>query len=158
MGPPVPLLWTLGDVYSSTSCATPANSLAVNIIAKYLLPSTQTCEEVCNGQSLFVLIFWRTQVLFCGATDIPVLDFWWCLSWVLKPGWIPHLPASLPACNGFLRFTSGVIPAGRLRASMAASHIPYMHVAKVGSWNLMRRLPAQWPYMLSTWPPRRTVT
>ena len=28
---------------------------------------------------------------FCGATDTPVLDFWWCLPWVSKPGWIPRL-------------------------------------------------------------------
>ena len=24
---------------------------------------------------------------FCGATDIPVLDFWWHLLWVSKPEW-----------------------------------------------------------------------
>ena len=28
---------------------------------------------------------------FCGATDTPVLDFWWHLPWSLKPGWIPSL-------------------------------------------------------------------
>ena len=27
---------------------------------------------------------------FRGATDTPVLNFWWCLRpWVSKPGWIP---------------------------------------------------------------------
>ena len=26
---------------------------------------------------------------FFGTTDTPVLDFWWCLPWVSKPGWIP---------------------------------------------------------------------
>ena len=25
---------------------------------------------------------------FCGATDIPVLDFWWRLLWVSKPEWV----------------------------------------------------------------------
>ena len=25
---------------------------------------------------------------FLGAIATPVLDFWWCLRWVLKPGWI----------------------------------------------------------------------
>ena len=34
---------------------------------------------------------------FCGATDTPVLDFWWRLPWVSKPGWIPRLRASSPA-------------------------------------------------------------
>ena len=28
---------------------------------------------------------------FRGATDTPVLDFWWCLPWVSKPGWIPSM-------------------------------------------------------------------
>ena len=85
--------------------------------------------------SFFCKIFWKTQVLFCGATDIPVLNFWWCLPWVSKSGWIPHLYAFLPACNGFLRFTSGATPANLLMASMAAGHVPYMHVAEVGYRN-----------------------
>ena len=25
---------------------------------------------------------------FCGATDTPVSDFWWCLLWVSKPEWV----------------------------------------------------------------------
>ena len=66
------------------------------------------------------------------ATDTPVLDFWWCLSWVSKSGWIPCLHALSPACNGFLRFTSGATPADLLAASMAASRIRYMQVAEVG--------------------------
>ena len=32
---------------------------------------------------------------FRGATDTPVLDFWWCLPWVSKPGWIPCLLSRL---------------------------------------------------------------
>ena len=47
---------------------------------------------------------------FDWATDTPVLDFWWRLVWVSKPGWIPSLHALLPAPNGFLRFTSGATP------------------------------------------------
>ena len=43
-----------------------------------------------------------------------VLDFWWCLPWVSKPGWIPHLHVLLPACNGLLRFTSSTTPADLL--------------------------------------------
>ena len=34
----------------------------------------------------------------------------------------PHLCASSPACNAFLRFTSGVTAADLLTASMAAEH------------------------------------
>ena len=30
-----------------------------------------------------------------GATDTPVLDFGWCLPWVLKPGWIPSMLSCL---------------------------------------------------------------
>ena len=48
---------------------------------------------------------------FRGATDTPVLDFWSRLLWVSKPGWIPRLHALSPACNEFLRFTSGATPA-----------------------------------------------
>ena len=40
-------------------------------------------------------------------------------SWVLKPGWIPALPALWPTFSGFLRFISGAIPAD-LAASIAA--------------------------------------
>ena len=32
---------------------------------------------------------------FCGATDTPVLDFWWHLPWVSKPGWIPCMLSRL---------------------------------------------------------------
>ena len=48
------------------------------------------------------------SVFFLGLL-IPVLDFWWCLPWISKTGRIPH--ALSHACNGFLRFTSGVTPA-----------------------------------------------
>ena len=59
---------------------------------------------------------------FCGATDTPVLDFWWCLLWVSKPEW-----AALFALDGgvhvSLRFTSGLTPANLLVAGMAAKLI-----------------------------------
>ena len=35
-------------------------------------------------------------------------------------GWIPSLDAPFPVCNGFLRFTSGAIPAYLLVVSMEA--------------------------------------
>ena len=54
---------------------------------------------------------------FCGATDTPVLDFWWGLPRGSKPVWIPYGDVSLwfkasvdpllvylsSMCNGFLR-------------------------------------------------------
>ena len=50
----------------------------------------------------------------------PVFDTWWHLSWVSKLGLIPYLHASSPACNGFLRFTSGGTPANFLMAILVA--------------------------------------
>ena len=66
------------------------------------------------------MLFFFNLSPFHGATDTPVLDFWWHLPWVSKLGWIPCLCASLPVCNGFLRFTSGVTPADCMEVSMAA--------------------------------------
>ena len=57
--------------------------------------------------------------------------------------WIPHLCALSPACNEFLRFTSGATPADLLAATMAAGCIPYMHVAEVGCRDLIERAPTQ---------------
>ena len=78
--------------------------------------------------------------LFCGDTITPVLDFWWRRPGVSKPGWIPHLHAFLPACNGFFRFTSGATPADILTASMSVGHIRHMHVAEVRCQDLIERL------------------
>ena len=66
--------------------------------------------------NLFFFNFCRTSVSFLMAPDPPVLDFWFRLLWVSKPGWIPSLFASLPACDVFLRFTSGATPADLLVA------------------------------------------
>ena len=78
---------------------------------------------------------------FHGATDTPVLDFWWRLPWVSKPGWIPRLHALSPMCHEFLRFTSGVTPADCIEVSMVAGHVPYMLVAEVGCWDSIGRPP-----------------
>ena len=40
---------------------------------------------------------------FCGATDTPVSDFWWCLLWVSKPEWV--LPYSSLAEAYVLHYT-----------------------------------------------------
>ena len=39
---------------------------------------------------------------FCGATDTPILDFWWRLLWVSKPEWV--LPYSSLAEAYVLRY------------------------------------------------------
>ena len=49
----------------------------------------------------FLKFFGEHRSLFVGQL-VPVLDFWWYLSWISKPGWIHHLCASSPVCNGFL--------------------------------------------------------
>ena len=77
---------------------------------------------------------------FRGAIDTLVLDFWWHLPWVSKPGWIPCLRTSLPAHNRFLRFTSSVTPADCIESCMAAE--PYhwwrfgavIQRSRFGSW------------------------
>ena len=51
---------------------------------------------------------------FCGATDTPILDFWWRLVWVSKPEWVlPFL--SLAAARGRSRIPlrRGCQPSGR---------------------------------------------
>ena len=68
----------------------------------------------------FFLKFLEDISPFRETTDTPVLDFWRRLPWVSKPGWIPHLHALLPACNKFLRFTSGATPADYIEVSMTA--------------------------------------
>ena len=59
---------------------------------------------------LFFLSFFFFQDIstFCGTSDTPVLDFWWCLSWVSKPRWIPFV--CFLAC-AILRFTFPLTPA-----------------------------------------------
>ena len=68
----------------------------------------------------FLQIFWRSSVLFV----LPLLSLFWT-SGDIWPGFqsqggFPSLYASLPACNGFLKFTSGATPANLLMTSMAA--------------------------------------
>ena len=60
---------------------------------------------------------------FCGATDIPVLDFW-----VSKPGWLPSHACFIACVNRIFRFTSGVTPADLLAASMAAEPFSSMYL------------------------------
>ena len=64
-----------------------------------LFPPNASHDKVCAaytfferplafyGQKVFIFNFWEDISRFCGATDTPVLDFWWTLSWVSKPEW-----------------------------------------------------------------------
>ena len=67
----------------------------------------------------------------CGATDTPVLDFWWRLLWVFKA----RVGSALFAVGGgvrnigSLRFTSGATPLPVYNASIAASRLPHMRVS-----------------------------
>ena len=47
---------------------------------------------------------------FWGATDTPVLDFWWRWNWVLRPVQILCLRGIFHVFHGFLRFTSVATP------------------------------------------------
>ena len=74
---------------------------------------------------------------FYGATDIPVLDFWWCLLWVSKPE-----RASLFALGKGIHithsliFTSGATSADLLAASIDAEPISstYLWPGIGGTW------------------------
>ena len=56
---------------------------------------------------------------FCGATNTPVLDFWWRLLWVSKPEWAVLFTLGRGICvTHSLRFISGMTPANLLVASM----------------------------------------
>ena len=56
-----------------------------------LIPVRSHCKkasvELSTLEYNFLKTIRRKQVLFCGATDNPVLDFWWCLLWDSKPEW-----------------------------------------------------------------------
>ena len=86
----------------------------------------------------FWFFFWRTQVLFYGETDTPVLEFWWCLLSVSKPEWAALFvfTGGIPVTHS-LRFTSGATPADHLVASIAAKPFSstYLWASIGGAWN-----------------------
>ena len=58
---------------------------------------------------------------FCGTTDTPALDFWWCLLWDSKPEQEALFALGRGMCvTHSLSLTSGVIPAYVLTANVAA--------------------------------------
>ena len=59
------------------------------VTTRYVLRLTSTPRN--NFQ--FLLFFFKILLIspFYGATDTPVLDFWWCLLWVSKSKWVIFL-------------------------------------------------------------------
>ena len=53
------------------------------------------CVCFCLFCFFFFFKFLEDISPFCGAADTPILDFWWCLPWVSKPGWILSLACFL---------------------------------------------------------------
>ena len=73
---------------------------------------------------------------FCGATDIPVLDFWWCLLWISKPEWVALFILGRGICfTHTLRFTSGATPTDLLAASMVAKLFSSMYLWADIGWD-----------------------
>ena len=85
---------------------------------------------------------------FCGATDTPVLDFWWHLLWVSKPEW-----AALFALGGgihvtrSLKFTSIVDtcwPLGSQHGSRAVSSTYLRGIGSFLRFRLIKTPPSQY--------------
>ena len=90
-----------------------------------------------------------------GATETPVLDFWWHLLQVSK-----REKAALFTLGGgvhdiySLRFTSGVTPLPVYMASIAASYFPHVCFSRGGMPDLNQRPPAWQLDALTTRPQR----
>ena len=82
-------------------------------------------ELVSRRTQSFFKNFWRTSVFLWG----PSFGLLVMSALLSKPGWSSCLCASLSACNGFLRFTSGATPADHFMTSMAAEPFwsTYLH-------------------------------
>ena len=81
---------------------------------------------------IFFKKFLEDIISFCGATDTPVLDFWWCLLWVSKPEWTASFTLGQGICN-----VCSLIPADLLVANMAAEPFSSMYLQTNigGAWN-----------------------
>ena len=88
-------------------------------------------QSMSSQYMFFFFNFFVGHMSICGATDTPVLDFWWRLLWVSKPEWV--LPysnfAEAYVIIRSLRFTSGATPLPVYNASIAASRLPHMRVS-----------------------------
>ena len=84
-----------------------------NLVPGMMIPSS--CKKSSNRRSINTNHYSTSKVniLFplLEATHVPVLNFWWCLSWFLKPEWTPLLHVLSPVCDGFLVVISCATPA-----------------------------------------------
>ena len=64
---------------------------------------------------------------FCGSTENALSDFWWCLPWVSKPGWIPSLACFMTRVDKLFRFISGATPTNLLIIPRG-SRVPLTHL------------------------------
>ena len=112
------------------------------------------------GQSFFKKNLGGHRSPFCGATDTPILDFWWHLLWVSKPPWaVLFVFGRCVNVTCSLKFTSSMTPADLLVASMATEPFSstYLQGGNGGTQNLRSLMPAthsvrpgtQMPYQLS---------
>ena len=75
-------------------------------------------------------------LLFCDATDIPVLNFWY--PGFQTQGGLPSLCASLLGHNGLFRFTSSVTPAKLLTVYCRLALLPAKLTGiRIYSWTLL---------------------
>ena len=58
-------------------------------VGQYLSDEQDQCVCEYNACGFFQNILEGISS-YCVATYTPVLDFWWCLSWVSNPEWIPY--------------------------------------------------------------------
>ena len=96
--------------------------------------NTYFIKQICLSGNLLFKVFVLHISIF-GATDRPVLDFWWHLLWVSKSEWAVLFALGRGVCDVHsLRFTHGVTLLPVYMASIMASHFPHMCVSAEVGW------------------------
>ena len=68
-------------------CPQGGRSLFMGSLSRGLCPGGLSPGGLCVA--VCILLECILVLIFCGATDTTVLDFWWRVASVSKPGWIP---------------------------------------------------------------------
>ena len=97
------LLWIISTIYG---WKTIPSGCRFFFHYRALILKIQCCEKTL--EMYLCSIFFKIYESFFGATDTPVLNFWWRLPWVSKPSWIPSLRALSPRIN-FTMFNSKLL-------------------------------------------------
>ena len=76
-----------------TSDAAPVKSkVALRLTASREVDYSSTATTTGNNRLKLFLVFFSEDISpFRGASDNPVLDFWWRLPWISKAGWITYV-------------------------------------------------------------------